>query len=103
MTPDSKKSKHVWGETLQSLAVGLCVFYLGRELAVWLTVHHVHGFLAFLDNVVAGIGAGIAVLICERRRQRAIDTLRESEQRFRLVADGAPVLIWMSDTNKLIP
>jgi PAS domain S-box-containing protein len=76
-------------------------FYLGRELAVWLTVHNVHGFLAFFDNVVAGIAAGLVVLLYERRRQRAVDKLRESEERFRLVANAAPALIWMSGTDKL--
>jgi PAS domain S-box-containing protein len=36
------------------------------------------------------------------RRLRATEaTLRESEQRFRIVADAAPVLIWMSDVDKL--
>jgi PAS domain S-box-containing protein len=34
-------------------------------------------------------------------RKRAEQTLRESEQRFRLVANTAPVLIWMSGTDKL--
>jgi len=34
-------------------------------------------------------------------RKRAEEALRESEQRFRLVADTAPVLIWMSGTDKL--
>jgi PAS domain S-box-containing protein len=34
-------------------------------------------------------------------RKRAEQTLRESEERFRLVADTAPVLIWMSGTDKL--
>ena len=101
MTPDSRTSKHVWRGTFQSLAVGACVFYLGRELAVWLTVRNVHGFWGFLDNFVAAIAAGLVVLLYERRRQRAVDKLRESEQRFRLVADTAPVLIWMSDTDKL--
>ncbi len=81
--------------------MGLGVFFLGRELAVWLTVHNVHGFLAFFDNVVAGIAAGLVVLLYERSRKHSVDKLRESEQRFRLVADTAPVLIWMSDTNKL--
>jgi PAS domain S-box-containing protein len=34
-------------------------------------------------------------------RKRAEIALRESEERFRLVADTAPVLIWMSGTDKL--
>jgi PAS domain S-box-containing protein len=101
MTATFRKSKHVWSGTLKSLAVGLCVFYLGRELAIWLMVHSVHGFLAFLDNVAAGIAAGIVVLLYERRRQRSIHELRESERRFRLVADTAPVMIWMSGTDGL--
>ncbi len=35
----------------------------------------------------------------ERKRAEAV--LRESEARFRLVADSAPVMIWMSGTDKL--
>ena len=34
-------------------------------------------------------------------RKQAEDALRESEARFRTLADTAPVLIWMSDTDKL--
>jgi PAS domain S-box-containing protein len=34
-------------------------------------------------------------------RKRAEQVLRESEERFRLVANTAPVLIWMSGTDKL--
>jgi PAS domain S-box-containing protein len=34
-------------------------------------------------------------------RQRADEAVRESEKRFRLVADTAPVLMWMSGTDKL--
>jgi PAS domain S-box-containing protein len=41
------------------------------------------------------------VLLYERRRQHAVDKLRESEERFRLVANAAPALIWMSGTDKL--
>ncbi len=37
--------------------------------------------------------------ITDRRRAEA--SLRESEQRFRLVADAAPVLIWLRGTDKL--
>ena len=41
----------------------------------------------------------LAVLVEERQRQSAV--LRESEERFRLMADAAPSLIWMSGTDKL--
>ena len=41
----------------------------------------------------------LAVLVEERKRQEAV--LRESEERFRLMADNAPTLIWVSGTNKL--
>jgi PAS domain S-box-containing protein len=41
----------------------------------------------------------IARDVSERKRGAA--ALRESEHRFRLVADAAPVLIWMSGTDKL--
>ena len=34
-------------------------------------------------------------------RKRAEDAIRESEERFRLVSNTAPVLIWMADTEKL--
>jgi PAS domain S-box-containing protein len=41
----------------------------------------------------------LSIIIDER--QRANQTLRESEERFRLVSNTAPVLIWMSGTEKL--
>lgn len=40
-----------------------------------------------------------AILV--QQKEHAEQSLRESEQRFRMVADSAPVLIWMSGTDKL--
>jgi len=42
---------------------------------------------------------GVVLDISERKR--AEQKLRESEERFRSMADAAPVMIWMSDTEKL--
>jgi PAS domain S-box-containing protein len=44
----------------------------------------------------------ISGLLWQRaRRRKAENEVRESEQRFRLVANTAPVMIWMSGTDKL--
>ena len=73
MTPHLFKPQYALGVTLKSLALGFSVFFLGSALAAWLTLHNVRGFLAFVDNVVAGIAAGLMVLLYERWRQREID------------------------------
>jgi len=41
----------------------------------------------------------LAILVEERKRQESV--LRESEERFRLMANTAPTLIWMSGSDKL--
>ena len=73
MTPDPRKSHNAWGGTLKSFAVGFCVFSLGGVLAAWLTLHNVHGLLAFADNILTGIAAGLLVLLYERSRQRDVE------------------------------
>jgi PAS domain S-box-containing protein len=50
------------------------------------------------DGRIVG-ASGIARDISERKHQEAI--LRESEERFRLVADTAPAMIWMSGPDKV--
>jgi len=45
--------------------------------------------------------SGKTMLADITERKSAEDAIRESEERFRLVANTAPVLIWMSDVDKL--
>jgi PAS domain S-box-containing protein len=47
------------------------------------------------ETCVVSIGSDITDL------KRAQDSIRESEERFRLVANTAPVMIWMTGTDKL--
>ena len=73
MIPTPRNSHRTWMLRLKSIVFGMFVFSLGSELAAWLTLHNVHGFLAFVDNLAAGIAAGLVVLLYERWRQREVD------------------------------
>ena len=73
MTSYPRKSHYAWMLPLKSVALGFCVFLFGSALAAWLTLHNVHGFLAFVDNFVAGIAAGMMFFFYERWRQRQVD------------------------------
>src|SRR6267154_6878047 len=48
---------------------------------------------------VSGYGEGLGSRFEERRKKE--ESLRESEERFRTMADTAPVLIWTTDADKL--
>ncbi len=66
--------------------------------------HHVH--IQFFLLVVGVLSLFVAVLSEERRSADKLQretwmTLQESEQRFREMADSAPIFIWMSGVDKL--
>jgi PAS domain S-box-containing protein len=60
------------------------------------------GSTRYIEARLSCIGeTNLVTLIDLTGRKRAEHSLRESEERFRLVANTAPVLIWMSGTDKL--
>ncbi|MEP7173948.1 MAG: HWE histidine kinase domain-containing protein [Aestuariivirga sp.] len=50
-------------------------------------------------TIARQLGFGVERLRAEAARKKAADELRESEERFRLMSENAPVMIWMSDSN----
>jgi len=66
----------------------------GREFPVHLS-------LALLKSAEGDTVGMIASAIDLTERERAENAVRESEQRFRLVANTAPVMLWMSGLDKL--
>lgn len=86
-----------WGFKESDLPPGSVVFY--RQLTVW---------EAYKQYIILGVTVMFAEtllifsLLWQRKRRRESELhLRESEERFRLVANTAPVMIWMSGPDKL--
>lgn len=53
----------------------------------------------FAIACVAGIGAFLGVYVLRRKAAVADLVIRDSEARFREIADAAPVMLWMSDAD----
>jgi PAS domain S-box-containing protein len=85
------------------LPTALLIPYL-LGYAVWVSRKYIGWELGFsLALLAASVMACLVVitLLSAKRVQREHLALRESEERFRLVANTAPVMIWMSGPDKL--
>jgi len=56
--------------------------------------------VAVLDTMALDVSFALEILARDAERERSEMRLRESEERFRLAANSAPVLIWMGDTAR---
>jgi PAS domain S-box-containing protein len=93
-----------WGFKESDLPLGSLILY--RQLTFWQIYKRyiIAGILLLVAQALIIIG-----LLWQRSQRKKIQTelvlsnnsLRESEERFRLVANTAPVLIWMSGPDKL--
>ena len=79
-------------------------------LSIWGAVHGRGPFTGAepLNNVMSlqlflllAVAPFMVLAVLVEDRKRTAHALRESEERFRLMADTAPALIWMSGTDKL--
>ena len=93
-----------WGISEKRLPAGTVVRF--REPSVWDSYKWY--IIIGISLIILQAGLIIALLWHRTRRKKAelevaaaLKTAQESEQRFRLVANSAPVMIWMSGVDKL--
>jgi PAS domain S-box-containing protein len=103
-----QETESLWIPPLWGMLTGFAFFLLGSLSDFWFERHVANLAIALIDDALVGIGAGLLVFLYERRQRRNIaervkaeSAVREGEERFRLVANTAPVLIWMSGPDKL--
>jgi PAS domain S-box-containing protein len=93
-----------WGLKESNLPPGSIV--LDRQPTVW---ESYKSYIIGVISLILGEALLIFGLVWQRARRReveiqlgnSLEAVRESERRFRLVANTAPVMIWMSDPDKL--
>jgi PAS domain S-box-containing protein len=86
-----------WHIPEKNLPPGSIVLY--RDLSFW---ERYKGYILIIVSLILAETLLIVGLLWQRARRRQVETkVRESEERFRLVANTAPVLIWMSGPDKL--
>ena len=90
------RALHRFGLSEKDLPPGSVV--LNRELGAWEYKWYI---LAAISLILLQMLLILGLLWQWRRRRKAETEVRESEQRFRLVANTAPVMIWMSTPDKL--
>ena len=78
-----------WHIPESALPLGTAVLY--RELSVW------ERYWAYIVAAAAVLVLLLGLLLQWARKRKAEAVLRESEKRFRLMADSTPSLIWMCD------
>ena len=85
-----------WGISEARLPAGSVVLF--REPTFWTRYRP---YIIGTGGVLAIQTLLIAALLVQRARRRRVEAaLRESEERFRLMADTAPVMIWRSNVTK---
>jgi PAS domain S-box-containing protein len=86
-----------WGFKEGEIPPGSIV--INRQLTIWEAYKQ---YIILGTAVIFAETLLIFALLWQRKRRKESDVqLRESEQRFRLVANTAPVMIWMSGPDKL--
>ena len=68
MVAPSSRSR--WAAPLRSMVLGLGFFFLGSLSDLWLQRHAASSSIALVDDALVGIGAGLLVLLYERRQRR---------------------------------
>ena len=87
------RALHRWHISESALPLGTVI--LNRQLTVW---ESYRGYIIATFGLVVAQSLLIASLLWQRARKRKAEAvLRESEKRFRVMADTTPSLIWLCD------